>query len=96
METVLIKTPFNDYLEGNEVEGQAILFPYDKLVKGDHVLAYKESIITKEETSEHPRSHSDYIGVEGEVTEVGITFNRNESRKVQFIKVRKLINPTDN
>jgi hypothetical protein len=93
METVLIKVPFNNYLEGNEVEGQAILFPYEKLRKGDHVLAYKDSIITEDEPT---CPHSDYIGVEGEVTEVGITFNRNESRQVQFIKVRKLVNPTDN
>lgn len=90
MDTVLIKKHFSDYLQGNEVEGQAILFPYDKLKKGDHVLAFKESIITKVDTG-HLNHHSDYIGVEGEVTEIGITFNQNESRKVQFIKVRKLI-----
>jgi hypothetical protein len=70
------------------------LFPYDKLQKGDHILAFKESIISKADTSLN--HHADYIGIEGEVTEIGITFNQNESRKVQFIKVRKLVSPSDN
>jgi hypothetical protein len=96
MDTVLIKTQFNDYLKGNEVEGQAILFPYEKLRKGDHILAFQESIITKPDKAGYVSQHSDYIGVEGEVTEIGITFNQNESRKVQFIKVKKLIRPSDN
>jgi hypothetical protein len=95
MDTVLIKTDFSDYLKGSEVEGQAILFPYEKLHKGDHILAFKESIISKADSGQL-NQHSDYIGVEGEVTEIGMTFNQNESRKVQFIKVKKLFAPSDN